>query len=648
MSRLLQFHRAIARAVNRFHISRACGLLALLLIVGLQGSGALEGFELWTQDLRSQLRPPRPAVPTIVIAEISNQTLDAWPEPIVFWGARYARIFAQADRLGVRWIGLDVIPETSPDHFILNRLETQTQQMHWTAENSDRFLDAIIPDLQPDRAFVTALEKLNGRVVLADLPEVSSKELELLRQVNETTRLRMASVGMPPDTGGAVRNALLYYADRDGRAHPGFPVMLAALSNNLDPFDRTALQRLTKGNLWAQGSAAFFRIDYGHVQAGRSFFCIAAEKLETGMLSADEKARLRNAILLVGAVYSGANEEHRVPGLPQQAMSGIEIHAHALDTLLAEVAIKRLAPMAETLITLLFGAALLFTMYRPLGIGAALTAAGAVSWFLLAQWAFGHNVLVPVAGPLVVLVAPIAVFHFTRLLEINRQKDEIVKVFGRNISPRVRDYLLEDPTRLNLEGHNGNASVLFFDIRDSVRFVRSFPPDQVFAALNDLFGLLVPIVEEHGGFVNKFTGDGFMAIFGFPMDASVPAVKAAAQNAVDTAVHIVKAVHQFNTSSKDRQCNHQWRVGCGVYTGSLAYGNVGGQKRSEFTVIGETPSMAARLESLNKPFGAEIVVSEATWQLLERHPAEFVGPKASSVVGSDMPIDVHYLPEQKL
>jgi adenylate cyclase len=120
--------------------------------------------------------------------------------------------------------------------------------------------------------------------------------------------------------------------------------------------------------------------------------------------------------------------------------------------------------------------------------------------------------------------------------------------------------------------------------------------------LDGAFAVLVDILDRHGGIVNKFLGDGFLAMFGAPLDDPE-----AAANAIAASREMLRAVDESNETS-------DWpiRIGIAVHVGEAVAGAVGSPRRKEYTVIGDTVNLASRLESLNKDFGSQLLISEAT------------------------------------
>ncbi|MET0448715.1 MAG: adenylate/guanylate cyclase domain-containing protein [Aeromicrobium sp.] len=179
------------------------------------------------------------------------------------------------------------------------------------------------------------------------------------------------------------------------------------------------------------------------------------------------------------------------------------------------------------------------------------------------------------------------------------ERDHVLDVFGQHVSPEVVDTLLSQPAELGPEVRR--VCVMFVDIRDFTRFSARRSPQEVVDYLNALFGPLSDVVARHRGIINKFLGDGFMAVFGAPLadpDAERHAV-AAARELIDTTGRLQQAGTIPATV-----------LGIGLHAGVAVTGTVGSSRRKEYTIIGDTVNLAARIEQLNKVHGSRILASE--------------------------------------
>lgn len=196
------------------------------------------------------------------------------------------------------------------------------------------------------------------------------------------------------------------------------------------------------------------------------------------------------------------------------------------------------------------------------------------------------------------------------------ERDRAVNMFGQHVSPQVAELLLQQPVEFS--GEERMVCVMFLDIRDFSVIAGERAASEVVQYLNTLFGDLIKVVNQHQGIVNKFLGDGFMAVFGAPVNDTGPAL-----HAVQAAQEILRVVEDLNASGKIPPT----RLGIGLHLGEAVTGNVGSSERKEYTIIGDVVNLASRIEQATKQFSARLLVSEAVLKQLDvaKYPAEDLG-----------------------
>jgi adenylate cyclase len=179
------------------------------------------------------------------------------------------------------------------------------------------------------------------------------------------------------------------------------------------------------------------------------------------------------------------------------------------------------------------------------------------------------------------------------------ERERIRQAFGTYVDPDVAERILQEGT--SLAGEQVEVSIMFVDIRDFTAFAERTAATEVVAALNECYARFVPIIHEHGGRVDKFVGDGLMAVFGAPRrleDHADRALAAAVQIAVE------------------QRSGRGLQIGIGVNSGLVVAGNIGGAGRLEFSVIGDAVNVAARVEAATRQTGDVILIAERTRELL--------------------------------
>ena len=197
--------------------------------------------------------------------------------------------------------------------------------------------------------------------------------------------------------------------------------------------------------------------------------------------------------------------------------------------------------------------------------------------------------------------------HFNQMTDGLRQTELLRNLLNLYVSPEVAREAIEHGTQLG--GKLVDCTVLFSDIRNFTGLSEALPPDQLIELLNRYMSAMVAVVVEQGGMVNKFGGDSLLAVFGTPIN---PADDHAAR-AVRTAENMLRSLEQFNREQASTG-GVSLRIGIGIASGPVVVGNVGGQNRLEYTVIGDTVNLAARLQTLTKDLGRDVLINAATHQ----------------------------------
>jgi adenylate cyclase len=186
---------------------------------------------------------------------------------------------------------------------------------------------------------------------------------------------------------------------------------------------------------------------------------------------------------------------------------------------------------------------------------------------------------------------------FNRTVEGLRERERIRETFGTYVDRDVAEHVLKEGP--SLEGDEVDVTLMFLDVRDFTGFAEDAEPKEVVSTLNELFELAVPIVRKHGGHVDKFVGDGLLAVFGAPRPASDHADRALA-----AAREIAKAAEE--------KLGDRLQIGIGLNSGKVVAGNIGGAGRLEFSVIGDAVNVAARVEAATRETGDTVLLSEET------------------------------------
>ncbi|MGJ4950719.1 adenylate/guanylate cyclase domain-containing protein [Bradyrhizobium sp. HKCCYLS20291] len=221
--------------------------------------------------------------------------------------------------------------------------------------------------------------------------------------------------------------------------------------------------------------------------------------------------------------------------------------------------------------------------------------------------------------------------QFAASIEAASARDRVTDLFGQHVSPQVVERLMKEGTAEARDIRE--VAVMFVDFRGFTAASRAKAPQEIVDRLDGAFAVLVEILERHGGIVNKFLGDGFLALFGAPFES-----RDAAVHAVAAAREMVAAMERVNAASS-------WplRLGIGLHLGEVVAGSIGSPRRKEYTVIGDTVNFASRLEALNKEFDSQLLISSQVREAVGDGARDAVFHGEVSVRGYDRPFEVWQL-----
>jgi adenylate cyclase len=331
------------------------------------------------------------------------------------------------------------------------------------------------------------------------------------------------------------------------------------------------------------------------------------------------RGTFRDQIVVVGATAPSLQDVHPTSVSADEFMYGVEIQANAISTLLRDFPLRELPGSVTVALILLFGAvgpliAMRFGPLRAAFIGLGLAALYAA----LVQLVFNGGVIVdfiyPEASLALGVVGALGVALVLNAFERERVRD----IFSRFVPEPVVDEVLKNVDEdLRLGGELQVVTVLFSDIRGFTTFSETREPDEVIEVLNRYLTSMTDVILRHGGTLVAFMGDGIMAVFGapIPMDDHADRAYAAAREMAGP------ALDEFNEWLRSEGRGEGFRIGVGLNSGAVMAGNVGSQKRLEYTVIGDTTNTASRIEGMTKGTPHMIMLSDSTRaMMLNEHP----------------------------
>ena len=189
------------------------------------------------------------------------------------------------------------------------------------------------------------------------------------------------------------------------------------------------------------------------------------------------------------------------------------------------------------------------------------------------------------------------------------EREKIKTTFGKFVNPELANMLMKKEVKLG--GERKTGAIMFSDIRNFTSMSERLQPEEVVDYLNHYLSRMVACIDKTGGIVDKFIGDAIMAEWGILVTGENDT-----ENAINAALMMRKELVEFNNSRKDNSIP-EIKMGCGINTGPVLAGQIGSEQRMEFTVIGDAVNLASRIESLNKPFGTDILISQDSYEIVK-------------------------------
>jgi adenylate cyclase len=548
----------------------AVAFLAAGLGVVVYATHLFRRTELQTIDARFSIRGTQPTPADIVLVQIDPGTLQKLRQRFPFPRAYEARVIDHLREAGAKVIAMD-IQFTQPT------------------------------DPTDDQDLAAAIERAHGKVVLAATEVASNGETQVFggNQVLSELGARPASAIETIDTDGEIR--------RFGFATHGlrsFPVAMAEIATGRP----VSASRFSSGTL---------PIDFAgppETLHEESFYNVLTGKPNPALFA--------NKIVIVGASAPILQDVHATATTNGATMSGPEVWGNAVSTLLRGAPLRDVAGWLDVLVIVLLGAIVPLSSLRLRSLGAFLGALVAAVVFTVAtQLAFNQGWILAFVYPLFALalgtLGTLAVLYLITAIERERVHD----LFSRFVPADVVDQVVaRTDDNLRLGAVERDCTVLFSDLRGFTSFSEKQPAQRVIEVVNCYLNEMTEAILDSGGTLIAYMGDGIMAVFGAPLEQDDHADRALAA----ATKMIGPRLDRFNAWLAEQGHDHTFAMGVGINSGPVMAGNIGSEKRVEYTALGDTTNTASRLEGMTKGSGHMLFIAETTRERMQSPPDDLL------------------------
>jgi adenylate cyclase len=337
----------------------------------------------------------------------------------------------------------------------------------------------------------------------------------------------------------------------------------------------------------------------------RSFPYVSAADVLKGRV---DRSVLEGTIALFGTSAPGLMDLRSTP--VQSVYPGVEMHANMIAGILDGRMKERPPYLAGAQFAIIAFVGLLVTLSLPFlsSVPATLLVAALMSVIVasnIALWEQG-NIALPVAAPLVLVLALFLLNMAYGYFAESRAKRFIARRFGQYVPPELVDEMSRSPKSFGMEGESRELTVLFTDVWGFTSISETLDPRELSRLMNDMLTPMTRVIHRHRGTIDKYMGDAIMAFWGAPLED-----RAHAQHALEAALDLAQAVRDLQPVFRARGWP-PFRMGIGVNTGTMRVGNMGSEFRIAYTVLGDAVNLGSRIEALTRVYGVDILVTDST------------------------------------
>lgn len=615
---------------NKLLASICIGLAVTLIFAVLSKTAFFENLHL---RFSNSLYQNKTTSKDIVIIAIDQKSLDDDVGLGRFQDWRrtyYAQVIENLSKAGAKVIGLDIIFNRRARGIPEEDLIELAKPLREKTENNEEKLTIFIKkalqylkieghpdDLQLAQAISIAKNVVLALHAIAEPSENGKSKAQTFLDPIDPILKGKPNLGVTllfPDQDNLVRRVPLEF-DKNSRTEKTFPLKIAELIL-AEKFPKNIPNENGMMINLSRNPDAFTKI---------SFVDIYKNNFKTPDVS--------GKIALIGATALTLQDNHPTPVTGDTPMSGVEIHANAIQTILDNAFLQTQKGISKFLTLLVFVLLLTFaTNYLPIWTSILSFIILALAYIFGAQISFSRGLILDMATPFFALPTTYLGSLVYRYFIEYAEKRMLKKAFTHYVSPQVAVEIMKHPEKLKLGGERREVTVLFSDIENFTPLSEKLPPEEVVAIINEYMDAMTKVIFSYGGTVDKYEGDAIMAFFGAPLTQPDCAFRACS---CALAMQQTQGKQVLNT-----------RIG--LSTGDVLVGNMGSHERFEYTVMGDTVNLGARLETLNKELKTRILISEHTKnapQVVEKFALkEF---QNITVKGKSEPLTVYELVSEK-
>ncbi len=351
-----------------------------------------------------------------------------------------------------------------------------------------------------------------------------------------------------------------------------------------------------------------------------------------------KKPKLSTKLFKDKIVIIGLNADKNVwdqlsetPVLKKQA--DVDVQATMLSNMLSNTFFTEQHDNSTLMITAIFTFFVIFG-FRRLKTNLLFALVLSLLYFIYYVIQFFSYVYIPPISPILTLVSAAFLKEIFLLITADKNAEMIKRAMGKFVSKDVMKKVLADVDKLNVGGTRAVVTILFVDIRNFTQISENLSPQDVTSVLNEYFSTIEPIIANHKGIINKYMGDGVLAVFGEPIKDDNHAL-----NAIKCGYEIKKKIKVL----RDKLISEgkpKIEIGIGINSGEVFAGNIGTEERLEYTVIGDNVNLAYRIESYNQLLKTNFLISQYTYEYVKEN-VEVVKLSQVEIKGKSKPIDIY-------